>query len=955
MISILPDGNFIIKNKKGKYKLSSNNNNFITEKYNIASNGFTSIVAAENTTSTQQTQLEEQSLNLKFAYNMDQYVRTTDNVSFANLTVTENTFLYGDLTVIPQSINKYQTTIVNIGDTLIELASNNISDNIDIGFYGKYISNSTTKYAGLFRDAQSSGIFKLFKDITVAPNAHIDVINSSKQGDLMLNTLFTNSIKPADFYYDLNIGAKNGDINNINGGNIILTPGNAFNTGINGNIILSNLPTASSTETLLSITSDGKIKKTNLLYTNIPILNNNLLSVNYTEAKVKSVNGQTGDINISLSGGGSGITSLNGLTGDITDIPTLSANNTFTGSNTFSNTLTLSGTNSDTTIATGQKLIVLDTITDNIQRINITPDNLATLSGTQTISGIKTFTNGIKNIVDFCKNNLYMLDGFVTYKQVGGYNYLYWGGVIIQPSNGSTRVDISCPTSGTITYYNNTTTASTITCTSDGIPFYIGGFVFLYYVIDPTNLSASYSQSNFRIMSTGTYLQRDLITNGTIDPNTWIPIAIQNRQNILVFKPMNLNLALGDTKYDNGDGDLIVGKKTFTGATRTLANQSPGYNAQRAITGGGIVTLTSDGYLKWDSDLLVMNSDNSFFANGHIRITCPVSGTITYYKNDNTTTTVMCTSNGIPIITSTWSAIYYKITNGMSSATVYSNFVLVDYLNTTFIVDDNWILLANTNRDNATAVVHWIATGTNLPANSTYNSRSINVDLDTVQTITANKNFNNTIGMNNNNIIEFGFGVSGKQTHAGKIGYKTFSGTSLDIIGAGTSGTNRSIYMYDNATISNNLTVNNNTTTNSLNVNNYTTLTQLTVNTTATIIGDLNAANFNHQQMVQDVQSNSGIAQNISGGNGLYKCVIVVYGSNSSFVHLVEQYIIKLDNNDFRTNYSQRKTIVGDGTVYLTDGSPFGQPSNMQLWLYNGSNAFARLHISFEYLHYSTG
>ena len=110
MISILPDGNFIIKNKKGKYKLSSNNNNFITEKYNIASNGFTSIVAAENTTSTQQTQLEEQSLNLKFAYNMDQYVRTTDNVSFANLTVTENTFLYGDLTVIPQSINKYQTT-----------------------------------------------------------------------------------------------------------------------------------------------------------------------------------------------------------------------------------------------------------------------------------------------------------------------------------------------------------------------------------------------------------------------------------------------------------------------------------------------------------------------------------------------------------------------------------------------------------------------------------------------------------------------------------------------------------------------------------------------------------------------------------------------------------------------------------------------------------------------------
>ena len=37
--------------------------------------------------------------------------------------------------------------------------------------------------------------------------------------------------------------------------------------------------------------------------------------------------------------------------------------------------------------------------------------------------------------------------------------------------------------------------------------------------------------------------------------------------------------------------------------------------------------------------------------------------------------------------------------------------------------------------------------------------------------------------------LEFGAGVSGKQSDAGKIGYKTFSGDALDIVGAGTAVT----------------------------------------------------------------------------------------------------------------------------------------------------------------------
>ena len=51
------------------------------------------------------------------------------------------------------------------------------------------------------------------------------------------------------------------------------------------------------------------------------------------------------------------------------------------------------------------------------------------------------------------------------------------------------------------------------------------------------------------------------------------------------------------------------------------------------------------------------------------------------------------------------------------------------------------------------------------------------------------------------NTFEWGTGVSGKETNAGKIGYSTFTSGSngaLDIVGAGTSSSNRNVRIYDN-------------------------------------------------------------------------------------------------------------------------------------------------------------
>lgn len=62
---------------------------------------------------------------------------------------------------------------------------------------------------------------------------------------------------------------------------------------------------------------------------------------------------------------------------------------------------------------------------------------------------------------------------------------------------------------------------------------------------------------------------------------------------------------------------------------------------------------------------------------------------------------------------------------------------------------------------------------------------------------------NGTTGITNNNVIEFGRGIVGKQTDAGKIGYGTWSnGQSLDIVGAGTNaGGNRVVRIWDRLTV----------------------------------------------------------------------------------------------------------------------------------------------------------
>ena len=86
-----------------------------------------------------------------------------------NVTIAGNLTVNGDTTTV-------NTATLSVEDPLIILANgNNAADSVDIGFYGLYdTSGSQDLYAGLFRDANDSGKFKLFKDLQVEPTTTVN-------------------------------------------------------------------------------------------------------------------------------------------------------------------------------------------------------------------------------------------------------------------------------------------------------------------------------------------------------------------------------------------------------------------------------------------------------------------------------------------------------------------------------------------------------------------------------------------------------------------------------------------------------------------------------------------------------------------------------------------------------------------------------------------------------------
>jgi hypothetical protein len=67
----------------------------------------------------------------------------------------------GDL-IVSGNVSTTNVSTLSVSDPLIQLAANNTSDLLDIGFVGHYSNGAANLHTGLFRDASDGGIYKLF-------------------------------------------------------------------------------------------------------------------------------------------------------------------------------------------------------------------------------------------------------------------------------------------------------------------------------------------------------------------------------------------------------------------------------------------------------------------------------------------------------------------------------------------------------------------------------------------------------------------------------------------------------------------------------------------------------------------------------------------------------------------------------------------------------------------------
>ena len=174
---------------------------------------------------------------------------------------------------------------------------------------------------------------------------------------------------------------------------------------------------------------------------------------------------------------------------------------------------------------------------------------------------------------------------------------------------------------------------------------------------------------------------------------------------------LNIN---SSTLEVNSSGELNVINGGGSGGSSVNVSA---LKAQQTISGGGRV-IWNGSSLKWTQRVILLPLENTEIStSGFFNIDCPTSGTITFYSSSGTTT-VSCDGNGIPI--GVWQGLYYEISVGSSYNSQQTRFRLVDYGNSTWQPDENWILIAMRNGDgsndnNDTQCIKWLPGQVNIP------------------------------------------------------------------------------------------------------------------------------------------------------------------------------------------------------------------------------------------------
>ena len=238
------------------------------------------------------------------------------------------------------------TTQLNLNDSLIQLANNNITDLVDIGVFGMYNQGSGNVHSGIFRDA-SDDTWKLFRNYNVEPSSTIDpTANGFEWANLSIGTLVANT-----------------------------------NATIGGTLAVTGAATLSSSA---SITGN--------------------LSVNTDKFTVEASSGNTAIAGTLSATGATTLSSTLGVTGNTTVGGTLGV----TGAATVGGTLGVTGaaTLSSSASITGNLSVNTDKFTVEASSGNTSIAGNATIAGNLSIDGNVVLGNNASDVITFGANTL---------------------------------------------------------------------------------------------------------------------------------------------------------------------------------------------------------------------------------------------------------------------------------------------------------------------------------------------------------------------------------------------------------------------------------------------------------------------------------------------------------------------------------------------------------------------
>ncbi len=162
-------------------------------------------------------------------------------LSLSGGTVSGNVTITGNLTV-QGTLTSVNTQVLSVTDSLIELANNNSSDVLDIGFYGNYSNGTSNLFTGLVR-SDSDKVYYLFDTLTEHPtNTSINFAN------VRIATLNANVVANSVVVSGVNVLSHANAAFNLANTSIQNTGGTINgNLTVNGNLTLSDVQYFSNT------------------------------------------------------------------------------------------------------------------------------------------------------------------------------------------------------------------------------------------------------------------------------------------------------------------------------------------------------------------------------------------------------------------------------------------------------------------------------------------------------------------------------------------------------------------------------------------------------------------------------------------------------------------------------------------------------------------------------------